>query len=194
MEIRDLNFLKERTEETHKRVMDLDFELAVEFANEVKKLAGKNNKLIFMGNGASNTIASHGSLDYMNQTGIKSICLNDPAIITAFANDFGYDMAWERYTKINWEKGDILICISSSGNSPNVVKSAEYVKSQGGNVIAFTGFNIDNKLSKIANKNFWVNSKHYNVVEAIHNLWVAMICDLLIEQFGKQVGFHGLNI
>jgi D-sedoheptulose 7-phosphate isomerase len=190
----DIDFVLSRTSEAHNKVMDLDFKQAIELAKEVFSFRETGNKVIFMGNGASYTIANHAALDYMGQTGVITMAAADPAVLTAFSNDFGYDEALKRFVQINYKEGDILVCISSSGNSPNVVKAAEYVKSVGGKVIGFTGFDRDNKLSKIVDQNFWVGSRHYNVVESIHNLWLAMICDLMIHWMGDEVGEHGINL
>jgi len=192
--MKDIDFLTNRTKEAFNQVMKLDMDMAIEFANDVFKFRETGNKVIFMGNGASYTIANHAALDYMGQTGVITLCASDPAVLTAFSNDFGYDKALERFTQINYRVDDVLVCVSSSGNSSNVVNAAKYVKAIGGNVVAFTGFSIDNELSKIADKNFWVDSDKYNVVESIHNLWLAMICDLMIEWMGDEVGVHGIKL
>lgn len=190
----DYKFIFNRTNEAFLRVMDLDFTKAIDFAKQVFECRNTGNKVIFMGNGASYTIANHAALDYMSQLGIITMCAADQAVLTAFSNDFGYDKALQRFTQINYRKGDILVCVSSSGSSPNVVEAAKYVKGIGGNVVAFTGFSEDNNLSKYADKNFWVDSRVYNIVESIHNLWLAMICDLMIEWMGDQVGSHGIEL
>ena len=190
----DKKFIQTRTELTQSLVNTLDYDKSIEFANMVWDLRGKNNKIIFVGNGASNTIVNHAALDYMGQTGVKTVAVNDPAVITAFSNDFGYDLALERYCKINFAEGDILVCVSSSGSSPNVVNAAKYVKSIGGTVIGLSGFKVDNPLSQTSDISFWVDSELYNVVESLHNLWLAMICDLLIERMGEDVGLHGINL
>ena len=190
----DIEFLKNRTTEAHDQIMKIDWEMAREFAEEVFKMRENGNKVIFMGNGASYTIANHAALDYMGQTGVTTMCAADPAVLTAFANDCGYDEALKRFVQINYRKGDILVCVSSSGNSPNVVNAAKFVKLIGGNVVSFSGFSEDNELSKVADKNFWVDSNKYNVVESVHNLWLAMICDLMIEWMGDKVGVHGIDL
>ena len=107
-------------------------------------------------------------------------------------DDFGYVHAFERYIKINFKEEDILVCISSSGNSENIVKAANCVLNKGGNVVSFTGFDENNKISKISTMNFWVDSKIYNIVESIHNLWLAMICDVLTNLMKDSVGTHGI--
>lgn len=189
----DGTVLKDRLQESISIAGSLDRGKALRFVKEVWNLK-PFNKLIFVGNGASNTIANHAALDYMSQMGKQTVSVNDPAVLTAFSNDFGYENVFERYIKINYRKGDILVCVSSSGNSENVIRAASYVMGEGGFVVAFTGFDKDNKLSKIATMNFWVDSKNYNVVESVHNLWLAVICDVLTDRMGDKVGVHGLNV
>ena len=190
----DIKFLKNRLQEAIRVSDTINLEEAYAFAKRVYSMRETGNKVIFMGNGASYTIANHAALDYMSQLGIQTICAADQAVLTAFANDFGYDNALQRFCKINYKEGDLLVCVSSSGNSPNVVNSAKWVKEQGGEVVSFSGFDKTNELSKICDQNFWVDSKLYNVVEATHNLWLAMICDMMIEWMGDGVGLHGINI
>ena len=168
--------------------------LAINLAKDVFNLKSTNNKVIFIGNGASNTIANHAALDYMGQTGVTTMSVNDPAVLTAFANDFGYEKVFERFVKINFNEGDILVAVSSSGNSPNVVNAVKYVNSIGGKTYCLSGFDKDNELSQICENNLWVNNKKYNIVESVHNLWLAMVCDLLIDWMGNKVGIHGIEV
>ena len=78
------------------------------------------------------------------------------------------------------ESHDVLILISSSGNSPNVINAAKLANEKGINLITFTGFSKDNPLKKRGNINFWIDSKAYNVIEGIHQIWLLSICDLII--------------
>jgi D-sedoheptulose 7-phosphate isomerase len=141
-------------------------------------LAGK--KLIFSGNGASASIANHASLDFTKQGKVKSVNFNESAFITAFSNDFGYDHWVSKALECYGESGDTLILISSSGTSENVVNAANYARNNGINVITFTGFSETNPLKEAGNINFWINSKAYNIIEGIHQLWLLSICDLII--------------
>jgi D-sedoheptulose 7-phosphate isomerase len=140
----------------------------------------KGNKVIFAGNGASAAIASHCALDFTKQAKIRSICFNDSAFITAFANDFGYENWVEKAISFHGEKGDISILISSSGSSPNIVNAAKYAKDNGIPVISFSGFEENNPLNQLGDVNFWVPSQAYNIIENIHQIWLLMICDLII--------------
>tara|TARA_B100000767_G_scaffold271733_1_gene297941 strand:- start:1265 stop:1828 length:564 start_codon:yes stop_codon:yes gene_type:complete len=144
---------------------------------ESKRVGGK---IIFAGNGASASIANHASLDFTKQGKVKSVNFNESAFITAFANDFGYEnwisKAMEHYA----ETGDTLVLISCSGTSDNVVNAARYARNNGINVITFTGFSESNPLKEAGHINFWINSKAYNIIEGIHQIWLLSICDLII--------------
>ena len=138
------------------------------------------NKLIFGGNGASASIASHASLDFTKQGGIRSVNFNEPTLITAFSNDFGYENWLKKAVEYYADVNDVLILISSSGNSSNIVKAAQYAKDSQIKVITFTGFEKNNPVKQIGDINFWLNSKSYNIIEGIHQLWLLCICDLII--------------
>jgi|TARA_B110000971_G_scaffold178155_1_gene184047 D-sedoheptulose 7-phosphate isomerase len=142
------------------------------------KLSG--NKLIFAGNGASASIANHASLDFTKQGGVKSVNFNESAFITAFANDYGYERWLEKALEFYGEKGDTLILISCSGTSPNVVNAAKYANASGINVITFTGHTSNNPLKIAGDINFWIDSKAYNIIEGVHQIWLLSICDLII--------------
>jgi len=137
-------------------------------------------KVIFAGNGASASIASHCALDFTKQAGIRSICFNEPSFITAFANDYGYENWIAKALEFHGKPGDITILISSSGSSPNIVNAAKYARDKGIKVISFSGFDETNPLNQLGDINFWVNSKAYNLIESIHQIWLLMVCDLII--------------
>ncbi|MCK4358213.1 MAG: SIS domain-containing protein [Candidatus Cloacimonetes bacterium] len=139
-----------------------------------------NNKIIFAGNGASAAIASHAALDFTKQGKIRSICFNDASFITAFANDFGYDKWIEKAIECHCKKNDVAVLISSSGKSPNVVNAARYSKEIGMKVITFSGFLNNNPLKIYGDVNFWLDSKAYNIIENIHQIWLMAVCDLII--------------
>ena len=145
-------------------------------------LKTKNNggKIIFAGNGASASIANHASLDFTKQGKVNSVNFNESAFITAFSNDYGYENWVQRAVEFYGKKEDTIILISSSGSSKNIVNAAKFAKLEGINVITFTGFSEKNPLKMLGDINFWVDSKAYNIIEGIHQLWLLSICDLII--------------
>ena len=145
-------------------------------------LKTKNNggKIIFAGNGASASIANHASLDFTKQGKVNYVNFNESAFITAFSNDYGYENWVQRAVKFYGKKEDTIILISSSGSSKNIVNAAKFAKLEGISVITFTGFSEKNPLKMLGDINFWVDSKAYNIIEGIHQLWLLSICDLII--------------
>ena len=75
-----------------------------------------------------------------------------------------------------------MICISSSGESKNIINGANFAKKIGCKVITLTGFDKKNKVKKIGHINFWLNSKNYNLVEMTHHIWLLSIVDFLANK------------
>lgn len=145
----------------------------------LKKFKYKNKVHIF-GNGGSAPISNHFSMDLTNNSSIRCLSYNDPAIITCYANDFKFENWISRTIKKYGEKGDLLILISSSGESLNMIKAVKSAKQKKfRNVIAFTGFKKNNSLSKISDINFWIDSKNFNSIESAHHFFLLMIVDLI---------------
>lgn len=190
----DLSWLKLYYKKYSRAIIrEITLDLMVLMKRTILEAREKNKKMIFCGNGASNTIASHAALDFLNQTGIKTLAIDGAPFLTAAANDFGYDSVFERAINLYAEEGDIIVLISSSGNSENVIKAALKAKEKNCFVMTFTGFNHNNKLNKLGDANFWVNSNSYNMVESIHNNWLVTICDLIVKDELHKVGKHGIE-
>jgi D-sedoheptulose 7-phosphate isomerase len=124
--------------------------------NEINKLGqafesarSSGNTIFVAGNGGSSTTASTMAndigFDILKKTGIEKAfrvfsLVDNTSVITAIANDVGYDNIFVNQLKIHYREGDCIIVISASGNSPNILKAVEYVKSNGGKIIGFLGF------------------------------------------------------
>jgi D-sedoheptulose 7-phosphate isomerase len=137
-------------------------------------------KIMLAGNGASASTASHLATDFSKQGRVRAMAFNDASLITALSNDCGYENWIAKALDFYADKSDVLILISSSGKSPNVVKAAHRAKELGIYVAAFTGFAEDNPLGAVADINFWVDSRSYNIVECTHMIWLTAVVDLLI--------------
>ena len=144
----------------------------------LKNINSKNTIHVF-GNGGSASIASHFSMDLTNNTKIKSVCYNDPSIITCYSNDFGYENWISRVIQKYGKKGDFLILISSSGKSKNMIKGLDEArKKKFKKIISFTGFEKKNYLNRKSDVGFWVNSKEYNLIENAHQFLLLLIVDM----------------
>jgi D-sedoheptulose 7-phosphate isomerase len=150
------------------------------FRARVVQTREAGGKLMLAGNGASASIASHLATDFAKQGKVRAMAFNDANLITALGNDCGYENWIARAVEIYADPRDILVLISSSGRSPNVVKAAHEGKARGLYVAAFTGFAKDNPLGAAADINFWVDSRAYNIVECTHMILLAGVVDLLV--------------
>lgn len=142
----------------------------------------RGNKLMFAGNGASASIASHARVDFTKQGKVRSLDFNEANLLTAFGNDFGFENIFAKAVEMFADDGDVLVLISVSGTSPNCVKAAEYARSRGMTVVSFTGKKSDNPLRELSDIEFWIDSGAYNVVECTHMLWICTVVDMLIGE------------
>lgn len=150
-------------------------------AHLLKAVHNEGKKVLIFGNGGSAAIASHFSVDLTKNAGVRCVNCNEPGLITCFANDYGYERWVEKAVDFYGDEGDLLIAISSSGSSKNIlngVKAARDGKFRA--VVTFSGFVEDNPLCLLGDINLWVDSRAYNFVENIHQVWLLAIVDLII--------------
>ncbi len=138
-------------------------------------------KIAILGNGGSAAIASHFSVDLTKVAKVRCINFNEYDLITCLSNDYGFENWMKMAIKFYLDKNDVLILISSSGASKNVLKAANFAKKKGVYLITFTGFKKNNPLSKKGKINIWVNSKVYNHVENVHQTQLLSIADLIAK-------------
>ena len=137
--------------------------------------------IYFIGNGGSSAICSHMAEDYTKCGGIPSHAFSDPALVTCFANDYGYENAQQKWLEHYMREGDVLVAISSSGESANILNAANYAKAKGNPVITLSGFKAANSLSRIGDVNMHVEKENYGIVECFHQVLLHIILDSLEE-------------
>jgi len=144
--------------------------------------AQKNKgKIMIFGNGGSSAIASHVSVDLTKSANVRAVNFNEADLITCFSNDYGYERWVEKAIDFYADDKDVLILISSSGKSINMINACKAARNKKiSKIITFTGHDKNNPLSKLGDINFWINSKAYNFVENIHQVWLLTIVDLII--------------
>ena len=169
----DFSSLVKPNEETIKKIIN---------TRDVLINSKKNNsKIMIFGNGGSAAIASHVSVDLTKNAKIRAVNFNEADLITCFSNDFGYEKWIEKAVDFYADDNDILVLISSSGKSPNMINACKAARNKKmKKIITFTGHDKDNPLSKLGDINFWIDSKAYNFVENIHQIWLLSIVDLII--------------
>tara|TARA_B100000131_G_C17828985_1_gene496876 strand:- start:54 stop:590 length:537 start_codon:yes stop_codon:yes gene_type:complete len=171
-------FYKKYFSDYVKLTKDINFGEINSFYNLIKKLK-KNNKVLIFGNGAGAAIASHVASDLTNSSRIKALSFDNSAHITCFANDYKFENWIKKTLSFHYEKGDLIILLSASGNSKNMLKAASYCNKKKINYFSITGFKKNNKLNKLSKNHYWINSKIYNHVESIQLLILLSIVDRL---------------
>lgn len=144
----------------------------------------KGTRLFFCGNGGSAAIASHMTADFMKNGGMNTYNLYDGAVTTCMGNDFGYEYVFSKPMELLAMEGDLVVAISSSGNSANIIHAIKTAKNKNAEVITFTGFYEDNQAKKLGDVNVYVPCQKYGIVESIHNLILQQIVDMILERDG----------
>ncbi|MBS3150044.1 SIS domain-containing protein [Candidatus Woesearchaeota archaeon] len=150
----------------------------------------KGNKVFICGNGGSNCDTQHISaeltgrfLDGRERKGLAAIALpTSLAAVTAIANDYGYEFVFERELQSLSNPGDILIGISTSGNSTNVLNAIKYAKNNNIYVISILG-KTGGKIKGLSDIEFVVPSKETGVIQIVHSIIYHAICDKIDEYF-----------
>lgn len=148
----------------------------------------KKNKsqVFFIGNGGSSAIASHMTADYMKNGGMNTYSLYDNAVTTCMGNDYGYEYIFSKPMEFLVRENDLVVIISSSGNSKNIINAINVARQEGAKIITFTGFRADNKAKQLGDINVYVPCEKYGIVESIHNLILQQIVDLIMERDGGE--------
>ena len=148
--------------------------MEVEF-NKFKKEFDSHQRIIILGNGGSNSVASHISQDYMKFHGKKVSILSDPSMITMLTNDFGYDKAYEKFLEYYVEKDTLVIIISSGGESKNMLNCVDWCEYNKTDYGVLTGFKLDNTIRTESQNALWyyhIDSNNYGVVECVHQIFL----------------------
>jgi D-sedoheptulose 7-phosphate isomerase len=162
-------------------LLDVNNETLLRIVKLIKESNEKSGKIILVGNGGSAAIASHLSIDFTKAANIRSINFNESSLLTCFANDYGYENWVSNALDFYADKNDVLILISSSGQSKNIINAAIKAKKIGLSVVTLSGFLENNLLREKGDVNLWVDSSDYNVVETIHQTWLLSIVEYLIN-------------
>jgi len=154
---------------TNSKDKSLTLETAIkEILSKFKTLKKNDNKVIFIGNGGSAGICSHQAIDYWKNGKIPATAFNDPSLLTCISNDYGFEYVFEKPIEMFAKKNDVLIAISSSGKSKNIINAAKAAKKKGLFVITMSGFSKTNPLRSCGDLNFYISSDSYGHVEISH--------------------------
>ena len=173
------SFIQSYFDEITSSIKLVDIDLINASIQVIMNAYKKSKKIYILGNGGSASIASHMACDLGKGTlnrvydekekRLRVISLTDNTpLITAYSNDLGYDSIFLQQLRNLVDKGDVVIAISGSGNSENVIKAVRYAKRAGAFVIGLSGFLKGGKLSKLSDLSIIVKSNHYGPIEDIH--------------------------
>jgi D-sedoheptulose 7-phosphate isomerase len=135
------------------------------------------NKVIFVGNGGSAAIASHMATDYSKNGNIRALALNDSSMLTCLGNDLGYDRVFAKQIELHARPGDLVIAISSSGRSANILNAVKAARAARCAVVTLSGFTANNPLRRLGDINFYIASDRYGFVEIGH----LTICHAILD-------------
>tara|TARA_A100001015_G_scaffold295812_1_gene375256 strand:- start:5 stop:577 length:573 start_codon:yes stop_codon:yes gene_type:complete len=187
------NYIKQYFKNVSKNFLELQNQSkSIESAIEIiYKSLKKDNKIIFCGNGGSASDSQHLAAELMgryklDRDPLPAISLSvDTSALTAIGNDYGYEYTFSRQLKGLGNSGDVLVAISTSGESENVVKAAEVAKEMNIYTIAFTGENISS-LSEIVDLSIYASSQETNHIQEMHIAIGQLICGAIEDKFFKR--------
>lgn len=152
---------------------------AQQLLQETRRLGGI---VYVIGNGGSAGIASHFCNDLMKSRLIPSQTLYDTNLLTCLANDIGYENVFSYSLQRLLKPHDLLVAISSSGKSPNILNAVYVARTRRTPVITFSGFAAANPLRTLGELNFWIDRKDYGLVETAHFFLLHTIVDCWNQQ------------
>ena len=135
-------------------------------------------KVMFVGNGGSAGICSHMATDFAKNAGLPALAFNDGAQLTCLGNDLGYGEVFAYPVRLHGRPGDLLVAISSSGRSANILNAVAAARAVGARTLTFSGFSADNPLRRAGDLNLYVPAREYGFVEVAHQAWCHALIDL----------------
>ena len=158
----------------------------------VLSLARSSRKAMLIGNGGSAAIVSHIQNDLCKAVGVQALVFTEQPLLMALANDDGYETVFEMPVRLWAQPGDLMIGVSSSGGSENILRAVRASQEKGCGVITLTGFSPDNPLRRLGDLNFYVESDVYGHVESAHAALTHFLTDRAASLVRAGAGGEGL--
>lgn len=160
-------------------------EACIDLIERCKVATGAGGKVMIVGNGGSAAIASHQAFDWWKNGRIRTTAFNDSSLLTGGGNDFGYPEVFSQPIQMFGTKADILIAISSSGQSPNIVNAAKKGREIGCFTVTMSAFKPDNPLRSAGDLNIYLDTMIYGHAELGHE---TILHTMLDWHIGKREG------
>jgi D-sedoheptulose 7-phosphate isomerase len=193
-------YIRGFSEKTQVAMKNLPAEEIAKALNILQACYERDGRIYVFGNGGSMAIATHWVSDFnktvfshhLDKHSRRFQAIRLPSTeseITAWANDAGYDMIFAGPLQNYLQDGDVIIAISSSGNSPNIVKAVELAKSRNVPVVGVSGFDPQNKLNQLADAKIHVPTEkgEYEVVESVHGTVMHLMTKYFKDYFDHLV-------
>ena len=148
-----------------------------EYIGHLVTTTEQGGRVFFIGNGGSAGICMHSANDYTKNGGIRSMALHDGAVLTCLGNDFGFESIFSKQLAFQAQSGDVLVAISSSGRSQDILNAVEQARAQGLWICTFSGFAPDNPLRGSGDLNWYIDSMEYGFVELGHQILLHCALD-----------------
>lgn len=187
------DFIDKYTNSLISLLQNIDKNAIEDIISALEQTLISNSKVYIIGNGGSAATASHMVNDLgvglkrrdIRKFNVISLADNTP-VCSAIANDIGYENIFYMQLKDVIEQNDVVIAISCSGNSENIIKATEYAITKGSKIIGLTGFD-GGKLKKISDISFHINTQNgeYGLVEDMHMILDHIIYSYFIQKEGK---------
>lgn len=182
--INDLHqLIKETACIVHGNTVSLDAAIAA-VHEKLELVKSKRNNVYVIGNGGSAGLASHHVVDLTNVVKAPAICVGEPGLLSCMGNDYGYEFTFSRPLEALARPGDLLVAISSSGKSKNILNACDVVRARGGSVVALSGFQADNPLRSMGDISVWTGKDDYGLVETAHFFILHAIIDIWSSSHG----------
>ena len=157
-------------------------EMMASLVGAMLRLRSSSNKLFCIGNGGSAGISMHMTTDFLKNGRLRTHSMHDPATLTCLANDYGYENVFSKQVEMAADEGDMLIAVSSSGKSENILRAVTLAKEKSCTVVTLSGFERDNPLRQMGDINIYVPCSEYGIVESIHQLILQQAVDELMAR------------
>ena len=182
----DIRNLLGQIEATSKHGDTIVFEEAIEkVVHLLLEKVDAGGQILFIGNGGSSAIASHMAIDFWKNAGVKAMAFNDSVLLTCIGNDYGYKHVFEKPIEIFATPQDVLIAISSSGESENIIRGVQAAVAKGITVVTLSGFKPNNALRSMGGINFYVPATHYGHVECAHHVLCHSLVNVILSKNKK---------
>lgn len=151
--------------------------------NSILNVKPSCGKVMVIGNGGSAAIASHLQNDLCKAVQVRTMVFTEPPLLTALSNDISYTAAYSKQVDLFADSDDILVAISSSGNSQNIINAVNAARNRGCHpIITLSGFSPDNRLRGLGDLNIYIPSDEYGYVELAHSVLTHYISDQAAKQ------------